>query len=201
MDGRNHFKGFKYIFIIPLFLLIYFGHWRYIPLLMVSFSVYDSDEDQKVDGGKFHRSFLTHSLIWSALITAAFYWFDLQLFMDGMFVSSFAIIIHLFLDLFTRDDEKRYRLFKVHHHRVGKYCIRFYKRRLNGTQSVLWLIGNIVLLIVYDVIFLVWLWKRKISDRFTNRRFRRILVHCRSNQWNRFSNWTRWFRWFGKVLG
>ena len=157
MDGRNHFKGFAWILAIPLFLLIYYDLWEYTPLLLLSFAVYDSDEDQKIRGGRYHRSFLTHSVLWSLIITGAFYWFDLQLFMNGMFVSSFAVITHLFLDLFTRDDEKRYRLFKVHHKRVGKYCIRFFKKRLNGTESVLWLIANIALLIAYDVMFIVWL--------------------------------------------
>ena len=156
MDGRNHFKGYKRIIIIPLFLLIYLTLWRYIPLLILSSFIYDPDEDQKVDGGRFHRSFLTHSLLWPMIITGAFYWFDLQLFMGGMFVSSFAMIIHLFLDLFTCDDEKKYRLFGVHYKRVGKYCIRFFKKRINGTKSVIWLIVNILLLITYDVMYLVW---------------------------------------------
>lgn len=129
--------------------------WQYIPLLLLASSVYDADEDQKPYGGKYHRSFITHSIFWCIIITGAFYWFDLELLMEGLFVSSFAMIIHLLLDILGRNKDGKYRLFGVN--RVGKYCIRFFKKRLSGGWTVVWFIVNILIMVIYDVWFVITL--------------------------------------------
>lgn len=153
MDGKRHAKIFYSIILTPLIiLLVYIDKWEFIPLAIISALVYDPDKDNVLFKGKYHRSFITHSLLWCIIITVPFYWFDLELLMEGLFVSSFAVIIHLFLDLFGPNDEDNYRLFGIN--RVGKYCIRFFKRRLSGGWTVVWFIVNILIMVIYDVWFI-----------------------------------------------
>lgn len=157
MDGKRHAKGFYYVMALPLLiLLLYFNMYEFMPLALVSVLVYDPDDDNRLFGGRFHRSFITHSLIWCIIITGVFYWFDLNLFMAGVFVSSFPMAIHLFLDLFS-PDEGKYKLFRMAHKRTGKYRVKFFHKRLSAGATITWFILNIMILVVYDVGYLLTL--------------------------------------------
>lgn len=155
MNGKEHSRGFYYIMCCPLVaILVIIGYWQFFLLAILSASIYDPDEDQKWENGRNHRYYLTHSILWGIIISYAFYWFSWYYFRIGLFVSTFPIMIHLWLDLYSKDENDRYRLFGIN--RQGKYCIKLFGKRLSGGKTVLWLIANIILMVVYDVWFVVY---------------------------------------------
>ena len=150
MDGATHSRWFfrSLVFFIPF--LVYTQRWWFIPLLILSNSIVDSDEDNKWNHGGPHRHFITHSIIWPLLIATAF-WLPAKditgmTFMPYFFVMCAPVVIHLFLDLYTpvRGDDN-----KTHWHYLdapkGKYRIRIKKGfRLSVEWTRAWLIGNII---------------------------------------------------------
>jgi len=155
MDGKSHSKAFSYLIIVlvPVFIalgiLITTEFLWYIPLLIISNSMVDPDEDQKWNNGSAHRSWITHSVVWSLLITAtivcsAYTYMDLPNLIDWglnlLSIFTIPLILHLILDIYSRTGN-----------RTGKYNIKI-GRRLKGWQTVLWFLSNIAIMITYDVI-------------------------------------------------
>ena len=152
--GTTHSKAFS--FVLPLFilLLIYLRLYYFIPILFLSNAIVDPDQDTKWRDGKYHRSFLTHSVLWSVLI--GFVWsfslmeyidifIILQHFMNVLFVFLLPILLHLILDLYSKNGN-----------RTGKYCIYLHKeKRLSGRLTVIWILVNIILSLGYVVGF-IW---------------------------------------------
>ena len=159
MDGRTHSRAFtrSLLFFIPL--LIYLGQYLFIPLLFLSNSIVDSDEDNKWRGGGHHRYFLTHSILWPLCISLVFWLpiYNVQgiAFTRYLFVLCSPIVIHLFLDLFTpvtTDGKTRWTWARDP---KGKYRIQLKKgKRLSAGYSRLWLIGNIIIGLLLMILFL-----------------------------------------------
>ena len=155
MDGKQHSKGFKFAlyFFIPLFIAVsYLFDYRwifYIPLLINSNSVVDCDEDQKWQKGKYHRSFLTHSIFWSlnicgSIILTIYPYLPTDMLLEWglrlFAVFTIPVILHLSLDIYSPSG-----------HRVGKYLIRRLNgKRLSATQTVIWFVLNILIMLVID---------------------------------------------------
>jgi len=155
-NGRTHAIAFNYslILFIPVFIALgvfYSYTWfYYIPLLLLSNSMVDPDEDQKWAGGSTHRNFLTHSVLWSLIIAivimiTAIPFMTPENLLDWstrMFaVFTIPVILHSFLDIYSPTGN-----------RVGKYNIRVKRgHRLSGTGTILWFVVNIILMLAFDV--------------------------------------------------
>lgn len=162
-DGRTHSKWF--CIILPFFigLLILLKLYSYIPLLILANSIINPDEDQKWMDGKPHRSFFTHSILWSLTIGGAII-LALKPNTEDILITfgviSVPLITHLFLDLFSRNENGKYRFFRMYDHRCGKYRISFYpfKGHLSANRTIIWLLINILIIVLYWV-YMVWsLW-------------------------------------------
>jgi len=151
-DGRTHSKIFTIFSVFFIGLLIWFKLYSYIPLLILSNSIIDPDEDQKWINGKMHRSFITHSVLWSFMIGGAISIALKPNTEDIMMLFTVLLLptlIHLLLDILSRDQHNKLRFLKDK--RVGKYCISFYpfKGRLTGNQTVAWLLINSLFIILF----------------------------------------------------
>lgn len=150
VDGRTHSKAF--FIALPFFItfLICLKLYWFIPILFLSNAIIDPDEDQKWAKGRTHRNFITHSVIWSLLITIAFSsslygYVDWEFVYDHLLklfaIFCLPILLHLSLDIYSKSGKRQ-----------GKYCIYLYKgKRLNGKWTVFWLISNIIIIILYII--------------------------------------------------
>lgn len=148
MDGRQHSKGYFLSLLLWIPLYIYLRLYLYIPLLIIGNSIVDCDEDQKWRGGKWHRSLITHSLLWPLIIGLCIYlpFCATNISFMKIFVTLvIPIIVHLYLDLYAKDEEGKWVL--IHQNR-GKYLIG----KLNYTR--LFILGNIAAGIILLFIFL-----------------------------------------------
>lgn len=169
MDGRTHSKVFGY-FLIPFFiLLIVLKLYIYIPLLVLSNSIVDPDEDQKWSNGAGHRSLFTHSIFFSILIVVSFgITTDMTLdwYFKSTMICTLPVMVHLLLDIpthrsrvkdsngeYLRDERGKY--ITTRGNRVGKYRVSFYPfhKRLSGSWTVVWLVVNILITICIWIVY------------------------------------------------
>ena len=155
-DGRTHAKWFAITSIFFIVVLAWLNLYKFIPLLILSNSIVDPDEDQKWLKGRAHRHFLTHSVLWALIVGGAFILVlgipPLTDILIMYLVLSVPLITHLFLDLLSKNDEGKYRFFGMSHKRLGKYYISFYPshRKLKAWGTIVWLLVNIAIIIVYS---------------------------------------------------
>ena len=153
--GTIHSKSFSIVLPLFIIILVYLRLYFFIPLLFLSNTIVDPDQDTKWKNGKYHRSFITHSVLWSVLIGLVWSfslleYFDLSVillhFMKVIFVFLLPILLHLILDVYSKSGN-----------RTGKYCISFQnEKRLTGRLTVIWILVNITLILLYIVGF-IWL--------------------------------------------
>lgn len=136
MNGKQHFKYFLLLFLMLIVPFIYLGIWKYIPLLFLSFSLIDPDEDLKY-GHLIHRHFIYHSILWLVIISASLFPMYGWEVLDFLFVCSWALLLHLILDIPSKN-------------RKGTYNIKVFKSRLTSRQTVIFLIVNILIIIAYQ---------------------------------------------------
>jgi len=153
--GTTHSKVFSGFLPLFIFFLVYLELYFFIPILFLSNSIVDPDQDTKWKNGKYHRSFITHSVLWSVLIGFVFSftlldYIDISIilhhFMNLLFVFLLPILLHLILDLYSKNGN-----------RTGKYCIYLHNdKRLSGRLTVFWILFNITLILLYIVGF-IWI--------------------------------------------
>jgi hypothetical protein len=129
MDGKHHLQLY-YLFLLPFFIaLIVYQLYYVLPLTLLAFQISDSDEDQKIAKGRYHRWFFTHSLLYPLMIWIVIYICPPQHLLP---VLVFATIIHLAGDLFgTKGWE-------------GKALLMWFNKRMTKVQSIAWLSLNII---------------------------------------------------------
>ncbi len=161
MDGKHHTKAFKYAlyFFIPAFIilgiLVSVDWLWFIPLLFMSNQMVDPDEDTKWKKGFSHRHYLTHSAAYTLLITGALMctlipYMEIMNLIDWaahiIAVFTIPLILHLSLDIPAKGK------------RCGTYCIWFRRgKRLSGPGTVWWLVLNILAMIVFNVLMVIFL--------------------------------------------
>ena len=174
-DGKTHSKTFfKYTLIPFILLLIYCKMYLFIPLLIISNMICDSDEDTKWKGA-FHRHVTTHSVILAVIIVSSFAitlleYIPLDILFEwatkAVMVCSLPIMVHLALDIPASKHKikdangdyikKKGKYVYKRGQRVGSYRISFYPFRghLNGFMTVVWLVVNIASILCIWCIFI-----------------------------------------------
>lgn len=143
MDGRKHWQLFL-LLVLPMMILYIVMHYEaYIFLLFIGSLVVDPDKDKVWFGGRFHRSILSHTLLYPLGIAFCFYlpFKGTGISFLGYFVAlSFAAMVHLFGDIFSRK-------------RTGFYCTSYFFGRFNANISTAIYLGNALVLLAFNIWF------------------------------------------------